>query len=318
MLNIKNFFLENNIEEKNKKITNNQNVFFLGGLIFILAIFFTSISLTFKLFCFFIYFLGLLSDKKFLFSPNLRLVLQFILIFSAINFLDIRVIETRVEILDNFLNHKLISILFTVFCLLILINGSNFIDGTNCNLLFYYAIINLIIILLSFSNDQLLINNKDLIIILFVIIIALIFNYFGKIISGDGGAYLIGFFFGIIFIFFSTKNYSISPFFIVLLLWYPAFENLFSILRKLKIQKSALEADFKHFHQLLYLYLNRSLKNKLMSNNLSGIIINVYNLIIFLVSIKFYHHTQTMIMLILLNIVVYLFAYFKLMVFLKK
>ena len=54
-----------------------------------------------------------------------------------------------------------------------------------------------------------------------------------------------------------------------------------------------------------------------MSNNLSGIIINVYNLIIFLVSIKFYHHTQTMIMLILLNIVVYLFAYFKLMVFLK-
>ncbi len=318
MLKIKNFFLENNTQEKHKKITNNENVFFLGGLIFIFAIFFTSISLYFKLFCFFIYCLGLLSDKKYLFSPNLRLVLQSLLIFFAINLLDIRVTETRVEILDNFLNYKLISILFTVFCLLILINGSNFIDGINCNLLLYYIIINLIIILLSSLNDQFLINDNDLIIVLFALSIALILNYFGKIISGDGGAYLISFFFGIILIYFSIKNYTISPFFIVLLLWYPAFENLFSILRKLKIQKSALEADFKHFHQLLYLYLNRSLKNKLISNNLSGIIINSYNLIIFLFSIKFYHHTQTLIMLVLLNIVVYLFAYFKLLAFLKK
>jgi len=262
--------------------------------------------------------LGLLSDKKYLFSPNLRLILQFFIIFSAIYFLDIRVIETRLEILDSFLNYKSISILFTVFCLLILINGSNFIDGTNCNLLFYYMIINLTLIYVSSSNNEILIIDKDLFIILFALIVSLILNYFGKIISGDGGAYLIGFFFGIILIHFSTNNYLISPFFIVLLLWYPAFENLFSILRKLKIQKSALEADFKHFHQLLYLYLNRSFKNKLISNNLSGIIINSYNIIIFLVSIKFHHHTQTMIMLILFNIVVYLFAYFKLLVFFKK
>ncbi len=318
MLDIKSFFLEINKDEKHKKITNNKKIYFFGGLIFIIAIFLTNINLSFKLLSLSIYFVGLLSDKKYLFSPNLRLFLQSIIVFSSIYLLEIRIFETRIEILDNLLNNEFISVIFTAFCLLILMNGSNFIDGINCNLILYYLAVSFILLLFNNINEHSLINKIDILIIIISLLIALVLNFLGKITSGDGGAYLISFFLGINLIYFSSKSSLISPFFIVLLLWYPAFENFFSILRKLKIQKSALEADFKHLHQLLFLFINRSLKSKLLSNNISGIIINSYNIIIFLISIKFYHHTQTMIMLVLFNIIFYLFAYFKLLVALKK
>ena len=51
---------------------------------------------------------------------------------------------------------------------------------------------------------------------------------------GDSGAYILGLFFGFTLIHFSNDNIDISPIYILVLLWYPAFENLFSILRKLK------------------------------------------------------------------------------------
>ena len=50
---------------------------------------------------------------------------------------------------------------------------------------------------------------------------------------GDGGSFLFGSIFSLILIEFYLNNPgTISSFFIVLLLWYPAFENLFSIIRK--------------------------------------------------------------------------------------
>ena len=50
----------------------------------------------------------------------------------------------------------------------------------------------------------------------------------------------------------NNNNYFISPYFIALLLWYPAFENLFSIIRKRIVKKDPLKPDNLHFHQLLF------------------------------------------------------------------
>ena len=306
MKNIKNFFLEINLNEKHKKLTQNDNVYFIGGAIFLISLFFTSISLYFKLFCILIYILGLLSDKKYLFSPNLRLILQSSIILCSIYFLDIRILQTRIDLLDEILRLEFFSILFTAFCLLILINGSNFIDGINGNLITYYLLITGLIFLIKDPNIKLNLSHIDLYIIISSLLIILIFNLKGKIISGDGGAYLISFFWGVNLINFSEGNNLISPFFIVLILWYPAFENLFSIIRKLKLKKSALNADFKHLHQLLFIFIKTKIKNKNLANNYSGLIISFYNLIIFYVSLKFYHHTQTLIIVIVFNIFIYL------------
>ena len=53
-----------------------------------------------------------------------------------------------------------------------------------------------------------------------------------------------------------------SPFFIALLFWYPAFENLFSILRRKFYQgKNVKYADNLHLHHLLFNVLKQKIDN---------------------------------------------------------
>ena len=47
---------------------------------------------------------------------------------------------------------------------------------------------------------------------------------------------------------------KISPYFIACLLWYPAYECLFSIIRK-RLKKNFLtKADNKHLHHLIFIF----------------------------------------------------------------
>ena len=113
---------------------------------------------------------------------------------------------------------------------MILINGSNFIDGLNGLLLGYFLIILLILLDLGYLID---ISNSQYLLLLLIsgIVFLLILNLFNLLYLGDGGSYVIGFVLGYILIAVYNQN-IISPFFIILLIWYPCFENLFSIIRK--------------------------------------------------------------------------------------
>ena len=88
------------------------------------------------------------------------------------------------------------------------------------------------------------------------------FNLFELLYLGDGGSYLLGVFFGILLIDIYNNNNSISPYYVMNLLWYPAYENLFSIIRKISIKYSAFKPDNLHLHQLIYLNFNGFLKKK--------------------------------------------------------
>ncbi len=68
-----------------------------------------------------------------------------------------------------------------------------------------------------------------------LLLIILAFNLNGKIILGDSGSYILGLFVGIYLINFSNQNIAVSPFFIILLLWYPCFELLFSMIETIEI-----------------------------------------------------------------------------------
>ena len=167
---------------------------------------------------------------------------------------------------------------------MILINGSNFIDGLNGLLLGYCLIILFILAKLDLLNF--LQFEKNLLLFLFLsLIIMLFFNYMNFFYLGDGGSYSIGLVLGFLLISIYNLSGNISPFFIILLLWYPCFENLFSILRKNKFKNSPIIADNKHLHQLLFFFIKEKfIKKNLFSNNISSILINSYNLIIMLVS----------------------------------
>ncbi len=309
---IKKFFLESSSSNKHKKITKSNNVYMLGGLIFLVSLIFIETSNFIKINFFVIYSIGLLADKYFIKSASTRLIVQFIIIFILIYFSKIIIFETRIIFLDRLISKELIGVTFTVLCILILMNGSNFIDGVNLNMIGYFLIISLILYYLS-KNNGLNINIENLKITIFCLTIIYFFNMTGKIISGDSGAYLISIFFGLKLILFANNNTFISPYFIILLLWYPAFENLFSIIRKTNLNRSMLRPDFSHFHQLLFLNLCKINKNKLFCNNLSGILINIYNLVILSFEARFIDNTQILIMLTILNVSIYLILYFKIL-----
>ena len=83
------------------------------------------------------------------------------------------------------------------------------------------------------------------------IAIFLILNFFGLNFLGDGAAYGIGFLIGYILVKISLIDQSISPYYIANLLWYPAFENLFSILRRTFKSNNNYLPD-RCLHHLIY------------------------------------------------------------------
>ena len=85
---------------------------------------------------------------------------------------------------------------------------------------------------------------------------------------GDAGAYVLSFFVGYLILLCHNSNPNISPYFFITLLWYPCYENLFSILRKFKLNKSPIKPDNNHLHQLIFFYLKKKYKLKnIFANN---------------------------------------------------
>ena len=141
----------------------------------------------------------------------------------------------------------------------------------------------------------------------------ILFNYFNKLYIGDSGSYSIGFLLGYILLQIYENNPYFSPYFIALLLWYPVFEILFSIIRKIKINKSPLKPDNKHLHHLLFLYFKKKLKyNTNITNNLTSILIIFYNVLIFLIATQNIYSSTLHVLLFTLNIFIYLVLYSKL------
>ena len=224
--------------------------------------------------------------------------------------LNVKIDSTKILILDFLLQNIFFSIFFTYFCLMISINGANFIDGLNGLSIGYFIIIMFFVAKLGLTEFYGL-NQFQFYFLLYICIVILIFNYLDQIYLGDSGAYLLSFMTSYFLIEIYSNRPALSPFFIILLLWYPCFENLFSILRKIKFKKSAAEPDTKHFHQLLFYYFAKTLKlKKIYINNFTSIIINIFNIMIFFIGSKFLTKTNIQIALISVSLITYLYLYF--------
>lgn len=292
---------------------------FLGNPVGGYVIFFFIILFKFYLdylelfFLFTIFFLGILSDIKIFNSPIKRLFFQIFVILTSISFSEIGITSTRIDFIDYLLMNKVLNVLFTTFCILIVINGSNFIDGLNGLVTGYYLII--ITLLLNYEfNLDLYFQSNLLVNFIIVLIILLLVNFLNKVFLGDNGSYLIGFLFSIYLIKIHQVNSNISPYFIILLLWYPCFENLFSIIRKKITKVLATDPDNSHLHQLFFQFILKKykIKNKLTANNLTSLIINTYHFLIFYVGIQSINLTNVQLYLLGINIIVYICLYISL------
>ena len=298
--------------------SNKKNVPLTGGLFILIPIVFFLNDLLINSFIVSIYLVGFFSDRKILASPKKRFLIQCFLILLFVAIFDVKINSSRIELFDVILNNKFFAIFFSTFCLLILINGSNFIDGLNGLLISSIIIILFMLTRLNLIDNS-IISDQSINLIMLILLLLLLLNIFNFLMLGDSGAYLLGFFIGFLIISSHRSNPDISPYFFISLIWYPCFENLFSILRKLNREFSPLKPDSKHLHQLVLFFLTKKFDLKLiLSNNVSSGIICFFNFLIIYISSLNPSNTFFQIKLISASIIFYNVSYMLLFKFYKS
>ena len=317
------FLIKNNIfidrisfKEKHKKLLSlNNEVPLSGGLYFFPFIFilYYPDNYLFLIICGLFICLGFLSDLKIADSPKVRLLIQTVLLIIFLFFSKDIEIDTRIKFFNNLMKYDFLRILIISFFFLVLINGFNFIDGVNNLSSLNFLIILFFVFLLSKELNNFYIQNISYTLIL-CLLIFVFFNFFGKNFLGDGGIYGFSFLVGFIIIKLSVFDEKISPYFLANLLWYPAFENLFSIIRRSLDKKKNYVADNYHLHQLIFKYFQNKkiFKQKYLISSFVGIIINCYLALFYYFGYIDYSDTKRQVYIIILNIIVYLYVYSKL------
>ncbi len=301
--------------EKHQLFSNKKNIPLVGGLFLIIPLVLLDFQNTFYTISLIsLALLGLFSDRKILVSAKKRFLFQFTIVFLSVIFLDLEILSSKLTLFDNLLNILVFNLLFTSFCLLVLINGSNFIDGLNGLLLINMTYVFFILFKLGLLSKLPFDKNLITYLIIFLVVL-IILNLSNILMLGDTGAYLLSFFIGYLIITCHNLNPYISPYFFITLIWYPCYENLFSIIRKLRSNLSPFEPDNTHLHQLVYTKILRKItKNKLAANNISSLMINTFNFVIIYIGSTKVYSSVYQINLIVISISVYTFFF----IFLKN
>lgn len=309
LIDTREFFHKSYVEQKNKN-------YLLGGFFFLTFFLFSYSQHNYQilfLICL-IFLLGLGSDIKILENVKLRFFFQIIIILLIVQVSKIQIFETRVIWFNELLKLNFISLIFTVFCLMIFVNGINFIDGINTFALFYFFFITLVVLLLK--NYYFIPIDYNFYLYFFcALLIMLVINYFGIVFLGDSGSYLIGLVIGLELIKLSSSNYFISPYFIILLVLYPCFEILFSIIRRVLRNTKSYHPDNSHMHQLLYKFFKKNFIFNLLNLHLiTSLSINLTLMVFFTIGMIFLNDSKMLVILILIKI----FFYFTIYQYLKK
>ena len=144
---LKNNYLVSETGDAHQKFASNTKIPLTGGVFIYLGLLFLFNHLSFLLIIFsiFIFSLGFISDLKLIKSANRRLIIQTLIVLSFILLSNLQITNTRIYFLDDLLSVKYVNHLFVIFCVLILINGSNFFDGLNTLNIGYFLYVSLII-----------------------------------------------------------------------------------------------------------------------------------------------------------------------------
>lgn len=260
----------------------------------------------------FVFFLGLLEDLTKTIKPIYRLYGSFVTGLSFIILLDVKIDDINIQIFNNLLENSFFSFVFTAFCIALLTQAMNIIDGLN-GLSIGYAILVLISILLVSIKVE---DNLLKILVLFSlgsILGAFILNFPKPyIFLGDGGAYFIGAFLSFYIIMLVTRNDLVSPFYCFLLAFYPVYETIRSFCRRyFKFKSQSFLPDQMHLHSILYIYFHK--KNLILnSNSFSSFLLLIFQLVFLILGFHFFDNKFNLIIVIISFIISYELLYFKL------
>ena len=186
---VNSFFLKKNLLPNysgsiHQKFFNNKSVPLSGGifLCIIIIYIFKSGSVFLILSLFLIFLIVFVSDINYLSSVKWRFFFQSIIVFYFVFFTEANIDTIRIDFIDSYLSNFWISCLFTTFCLIIMLNGTNFIDGLNGLIILYFLVIIFILYRLNFIN--LFVTDTNLLLIIVTLISLLILNFNNKLFMG--------------------------------------------------------------------------------------------------------------------------------------
>ena len=209
-------------------------------------------------------------------APWIRLIVMFFSSCLILVITDISLPLFDTPFLKSMLADPLLRNIFYMFCLVTLMNGINFVDGTNGN--FALMILSMMISLCFLAT---IVGDTQFIILLFLSGIPLIaftlLNYpWGRIFAGDLGAYLYGALTGFFILFFFGRHSDISAWNVLLITFYPIIEVIFSSIRKLLKGKSPMLPDTSHLHIKIYTMLYHGSKKPRQANNLVTLFLGLF------------------------------------------
>lgn len=205
---------------------------------------------------FFVFILGFIDDRinlspfikiAFIIFPSLYLILQGLSINNLGIYEQIGLIS-----LGKF------QVPFLILSLGLIINATNYIDGTDGLLLtFFISCLTYYALLIDDYKTISLIK-----ILIFPLIINLILNFIPskkglKFFSGNAGSYFIGFFIGFLTIIIYNE-FNIHPVYLIWPLWYPVYDFLFVSLNRIIKKKSIFFADNSHLHHKILNYFRKN------------------------------------------------------------
>lgn len=213
--------------------------------------------------------LGFYDDKIGL-SPNTKLFLSLTIVLIVL-FLNNNLVINRmsISIYGNKIFFENFSILFTIFCILILTNALNFYDGINGQSCIFLIIVFSFLYLINNTNEFYLLN---IVILLFLLIL----NLNNKIFLGDCGIFLLSSVISISLIY--EHNVYKNIFFadeIFLLLILPGIDLVRLTISRILNRKNPFLGDRNHIHHLLLR------KFSLFSSNIILIFLSIYPIFIF-------------------------------------
>lgn len=184
-------------------------------------------------------------------------------------------------------SYEFIKLVFFILCVIVFINGMNLIDGCNGNLILTTITQVFVIYLLASNYLYFEYFNQIKIFLLFLLLLLFFNNPLGKIFSGDSGAYFFGYFNAYILLKLFGTTTNLHPALAVLIFIYPAYEVLFSFVRKYNFDKiNPLAPDQQHLHHLIYKLICLKVKSKLFANNLTILFLLPFILFPFVAIIK--------------------------------
>ena len=167
--------------DNHQSFSNKGNIPLSGGIFLIFPIiFFYSNDLILVSFFSIIFLIGFFSDRKILISPKRRFIIQFITILTFVIIADLKILSSRIDLFDIMLSNQVFAYFFSTFCLLILVNGSNFIDGLNGLLISYSLLVIYILGFLGLISDQ-IISDQNFDLILWLMLLVLFLNILSEL-----------------------------------------------------------------------------------------------------------------------------------------